>query len=497
MASASGDPARAADPTCPVCEYNLTGLTGGVCPECGWTIDDAFLEAFRAAGGRAEGGGSRRVAVIGACLLVPLLGVIGAASLLDVDAAAFEFGVAQAVTLSAFALGAGGQVVIALLAFRSRRVWPIRNGEARRALWAAGLLAVALGVGGAAAALKPAATPAAARRTGDSPGMEFILRSMLFSLPGVYLLIMTAVAFYDRRSVQARAGRWLERAAEEESRASFAVMAFGRFHYDDLTTFWTDASRSTTPDIERDIARAWERHSAAAEAAGRVLYNGALARLAAVRHAEGRLHFELGATCYRDFLGTNLENAERLRPLGDAFLANPVGISTTPITADGAIVYGRRNDAVAFHAGFLHTFGGAVEPADRGPGGAYDLFHAAMRELCEELAIAPDEVEELVCTGIVRDETLLQPEVLFDATLKLTRRQVLARFDPAAAGQEHARLECCFDAPDEIVPFLHAGDPVAPICEGALLLHGRHAWGEDWYQQACLLRFGRAPRHDP
>ncbi len=30
---------QAATPFCIQCEYNLTGLTGDICPECGWQID--------------------------------------------------------------------------------------------------------------------------------------------------------------------------------------------------------------------------------------------------------------------------------------------------------------------------------------------------------------------------------------------------------------------------------------------------------------------------
>ena len=42
---AIADDAKLAAPTCPTCEYNLTGLREVRCPECGWasTVDDIVL----------------------------------------------------------------------------------------------------------------------------------------------------------------------------------------------------------------------------------------------------------------------------------------------------------------------------------------------------------------------------------------------------------------------------------------------------------------------
>ena len=34
---------------------------------------------------------------------------------------------------------------------------------------------------------------------------------------------------------------------------------------------------------------------------------------------------------------------------------------------------------------------------------------------------------------------------------------------------------------------------VAPIAAAAMLLHGKIAWGEGWYEQACYLLYGDLP----
>jgi len=58
---------------------------------------------------------------------------------------------------------------------------------------------------------------------------------------------------------------------------------------------------------------------------------------------------------------------------GEQYLADPLGISCTVMTSDGFLVFGRRGPRVVFHAGFLHTFGGLLEPSDRDADGRYDV----------------------------------------------------------------------------------------------------------------------------
>jgi hypothetical protein len=49
------------------------------------------------------------------------------------------------------------------------------------------------------------------------------------------------------------------------------------------------------------------------------------------------------------------------------------------------------------------------------------------------------------------------------------------------------------DDPDAVIPFLSLTAPVAPMAEAALLLHGRRAWGAEWFENTCYLRYGQLP----
>jgi len=201
----------------------------------------------------------------------------------------------------------------------------------------------------------------------------------------------------------------------------------------------------------------------------------------------------LAPTCYRDFFGTNVHNDGQSTQINREYFADPLGISATVITRDGYIALGRRSQRVACHEGYLHTFGGMLEPRDRLKDGSFDLFGGIARELSEELGVQPGDISESVIIGLVRDRQLLQPELLFDVTLKLTRNELQGLFDPNLSDQEHTGIEFVHDNPDAILPFVESSSPVTPVAEASLLLHGRHTWGAQWYEQTSFLRYGELP----
>lgn len=264
----------------------------------------------------------------------------------------------------------------------------------------------------------------------------------------------------------------------------FHILATGRFDREQVNIRYSPVSRPTVDKLERLIAAEWDKRLALARAQGRVLFNGDLFRYLDHQIVESTLTLTVGPTCYRDFVGTNFYNHHRLAEFGWHTFANPVGTTATVFTADGRIVYGRRSSRVAFHADHVHTFGGTLEVADRAADGTIDAFDSVVRELFEELGLRREDLRDLVCVGLIRDTEIVQPEMLFETRVDLTGAELVARWETAASRDEHDGLVSLADASDAIVPFIQTCGPIAPVAVGALLLHGRHRWGDDWYAQA-------------
>jgi 8-oxo-dGTP pyrophosphatase MutT (NUDIX family) len=245
--------------------------------------------------------------------------------------------------------------------------------------------------------------------------------------------------------------------------------------------------------LEQLIATTWDAQVAEADKHGRILFNGDMGGLIRWRDDGDAIVLDVRHTDYRRFIGTNFCNGPRAGAFGVETYANPVGTSAVLIAADGNVLFGRRGMHLACHGGYLHIFGGSLEPIDRREDGTVDVFEAVRRELREELHVTDEEIAELVCTGMVRDLSLFQPELCYDAVLKIGGDEVLSRFDPDAPGQEHSALEIGRDDPQQWVHFIRGAVRFAPAAVGAVMLHGRRVWGLAWYDRSCRLLFGGPP----
>ena len=282
----------------------------------------------------------------------------------------------------------------------------------------------------------------------------------------------------------------------------FIIDAFGWFPPERVRVTTVDTPRPTTPALDALIAQEWTRRLEHAKKNNGMLFNGPLLRY--VDHAvesnqhdnSPEFHLVVAPTCYRDFVGTNLFNHHRLDEFGWHTFANPIGTTATLMTADRLICYGVRSARVSYHASHVHTFGGSFEECDRLPDGTVDPFGSLTREILEELNVCPDELRDLACVGLVRDKEIHQPEMLFEATLDLTAAQLRTRWESAEARDEHDDLVTLPDQPDAIVPFIRSCKLIAPVAIGALFLHGRLHWGEDWFNTAAqsLMRASAQPR---
>lgn len=325
------------------------------------------------------------------------------------------------------------------------------------------------------------------------------------AVPGAILFVCSYLVATTRRNWIAALRRELARQSRHlADGATFDVDVFGWFPSEALEVVFDDTPRETHSTIDDVIESTWKEKLRLAEAGKRTLYNGLQGRLIksevlvkkddAAQHTSrvNGLRLVLGTTCYRDFVGTNLYNAHLAETYGLSCLANPLGTSAVIITADGYLLYGRRSDRVGFHAGYLHTFGGSLEAADQTADGSFDVFSAIRRELREELHLADGEITELVCTGLVRDHQIMQPELLFDASVSVTRDELLARFN-AETDPEHDAIEVCYDEPNSIISFIERAGKIAPVAVASIMLHGRFHWGRDWYDQTAFVLFGELP----
>ena len=231
--------------------------------------------------------------------------------------------------------------------------------------------------------------------------------------------------------------------------------------------------RRRLPAVDVAIDAAWV---AAAARPGVRLFDGPMCRLERWQATPDHLHLDLSPTSYKPFVGTNMANPALAERFGRDVMANPVGVSTVLVTADGSVLLGRRNASVAYYPNRVHCFAGCLEPTDP------DVFAALRRELAEELSLADDEVADLRCTGVVEDDALRQPELVFAAWTTATADAVAARLDPA----EHAGLWSAPATATAVAAAL-ADKPAAarwsltPVAAAALTLWGRCCFGHDWY----------------
>ncbi|MBI4716646.1 MAG: hypothetical protein HY763_02485 [Planctomycetes bacterium] len=473
------------DLACPECDYNLTGATGDRCPWCGWKIDPGEL----AAEGAQQP--ARRWTVVASSVVVAV-GTMWAVLALVQRGRRVSLTLADGVGALAILSGVGGHLLLAGAAALHKARWPMRRGEVSSIVLFVALLSMIAAVAGATQALDFAPTPLFNSRGFRVNGVaEFVLMGALFALPGLLLLILRLVAFRPRRG--RRSPEAASREALTAAGAPFFIEVEGRYAPDAVIVTGGGASRAVLPEVERLIAQTWEAELAVAGGTQRLLYDGPLVRLVALECDPGPLRLLTGETTYREFLGTNLYNAPAVLRAGPQYLADALGVSAAAITSDGYMALGRRAARVAFYPGYVHPFGGMLEPADAAGAGAYDVFVCAARELAEELGVARGDIREMHLAGLVRDRRIHQPELLVEAMLTLTRAELQAQFDPAASDGEHQILELVFEEPEGFLAAMERWRPITPVAQATLLLRGRHLWGESWYEDACFRLYGELP----
>ncbi len=279
---------------------------------------------------------------------------------------------------------------------------------------------------------------------------------------------------------------WSNNRAQDGCRdcGAFFLDFVGQFDRDRVQVRWSDSRRPTNEQIEAAIEEAWAEQSRLAAAEGRTLYDGRLCRVINCETQEAAMLVTLGDVSYKEFVGTNLTNAQLRYVHGAEVLANPLGVSAAVVTGDGFVLLGRRSNKVFSNAGCVHPIGGIMEkPAD--PGQAPDPFEAMTDELFEELALPAKAITRNVCLGVVRAKRIVQPEMVFEVHVRSGVEAIRDRAARAADASEHDELVPIRDHPAAVVTYIEKNyAQLTPVAMATLLLHGQRHWGIGWFATA-------------
>jgi 8-oxo-dGTP pyrophosphatase MutT (NUDIX family) len=263
-------------------------------------------------------------------------------------------------------------------------------------------------------------------------------------------------------------------------RLPFNTLIATGFAEHQIRTTWSERYRDIPVEVAPLVAEAWDTAKREAEAKGRHLFSGAMARLNCWSVTNGVLSLDLGPTDYREFVGTNLRHPELATQFGRDALACPLGISIAVRTADKRIVVQQRSEAVFEYPGFFHVCGGNVEPKDVGGANTRGVFASVRRELEEELGIESKAIKEEVCLGLAENARTLKPELLTEARVTLRENDF-----GSARHDEYTGLWFIDAKADGLAGFLTAmRGQIAPGGLACLLALGRREFGESWWADA-------------
>lgn len=250
------------------------------------------------------------------------------------------------------------------------------------------------------------------------------------------------------------------------------ILAAGDWNAEQVRTTWVDDSRQRHPEVETLIDQTWRDVLARPDVK---LYDGPMCRLESWRADARSLTLSLSRTSYKVFVGTNLTNAPIADRFGATVLANPLGLSGPVLTADGYLVLGRRNARVAYYPNRVHPFAGTLEPRETA-----NVFAGIRRELSEEIGFSADDIADIRCAGIVEDEAVRQPELIFRVRSNRTRLEIERRVDAV----EHLSS---WAIPITTAAFEEAVNDarLTPVAVGAVLLCGNAVFGTDWMARAA------------
>ena len=244
------------------------------------------------------------------------------------------------------------------------------------------------------------------------------------------------------------------------------------------------------PAAEAHITSAWETYVRTSRDTGITVYNGTLLRLDSFARTSHGLSLMLSDIEFRQCIGTG--STDFMNAFPHMPRANPFSVSVVLVTADGKIVVERRIRVNAYRRRY-HVIAGFMEQELDAFDGAPHPFDALKREVREELGLILGT--PVRATGLVN--TVTGSELCSYCRLAVSFEGLLEIKEKAGTDCEIDSLETIPDLPSDVASFLgsHPVDMV-PGGRACLLLYGREAYGEQWYDNT-VERASSMPTRQP
>jgi 8-oxo-dGTP pyrophosphatase MutT (NUDIX family) len=270
------------------------------------------------------------------------------------------------------------------------------------------------------------------------------------------------------------------RQLHQPDKEEFEVLAHGPFSRTAVSVEYRPGRPFRERSAETLIDHAWQTYLRTSRELGITVCNGALFRLDSFERTNDHLRLKLSDADFHDCIGT--ASAEFRSAFPDLPQANPLAASVALITSDRKIIIEKRSRVDSRRRAY-HVIAGYME-RDK-DGNKRHPFDTLKREVREELGVDLHEAH-LRATGLVR--ALYGSEICFCCRLALSFDDVLKIQARLGADSEIETLQPLDDAPDAVASFLgaHLAD-LAPPGKACLLLYGREAYGEEWYEAALRL----------
>jgi 8-oxo-dGTP pyrophosphatase MutT (NUDIX family) len=263
-----------------------------------------------------------------------------------------------------------------------------------------------------------------------------------------------------------------------DTRIQFTVLASGIFSSRQVHVSYSDREQPYSSDALDLIERLWAKRLSSKTK----IFDGKLFRVVSARVQDQELFVELENTSYKHFVGTR--DKEFVSRFGLQTSANPLSVGVVTTTSDGYLMIGRRRLDLDFNPGKYSIVAGIMDRERDFVDHTPDPFNAILRELHEEKDIHSNDIERIVCLGLVYNQEYNQTYMPFEARLTLSRVEIDAKSPTEVEFDEFFYLQVDHDQLKSWI--LRNWSSTSQTCLANLLLFGEHKFGKDWSANAVM-----------